>query len=208
MKLLLVRHGETDWNKAHRVQGRTDIPLNITGRAQADQLAGQLSAIHIDAVYASPFSRAYETAKRIVGDRGLEIVKDEDLAEIQFGLWEGKTVGELMEEYPELWRDWSWLNRPEDCKKMGAESYMDIQRRAMNAVGRIVNECGENDNVLIASHTMPIKLIVAHYLKMPLEAISRLKIENCSLSLVSINKDGTGRLDMLNSKRNESVIIL
>lgn len=208
MKLLLVRHGETDWNKERRVQGRTDIPLNDSGRAQAASLARALGSARIDAVYASPFSRAYDTARILLGERRLEIIKDEGLAEIRFGLWEGKTMGELMEQFPDLWRDWGWLNREDDCKRMGAESYTDIQRRSMNVVERIKKECGENDNVLLVSHTMPVKLIIANYLQMPLEAISRLKIENCSLNVVSINKDGTGRLDILNYKNSEGVILI
>lgn len=205
MKLYLIRHGETDWNKAHRVQGRTDIPLNDSGRAQAEQTARLLRQVRIDAVYASPFSRAYETAQIIAGGRGLEINKDDGLAEIQFGLWEGKTMGELMEQYPDLWRDWGWLNRQEDCQRMGAESYTDIQRRSMDVVERIIKERDENDNVLVVSHTMPVKLIIANYLQMPLEAISRLKINNCSINVVSINRDGTGRLDMLNAIESVSV---
>lgn len=203
MKLLLIRHGETDWNKARRVQGRTDVPLNETGRAQAARIAAQLDTTKIDAVYSSPLSRAYETAELIAAGRGLEIKKADELLEIQFGLWEGKTINELMVEYPLFWRDWSWLNRKEDCEKMHAESAMEIQRRSMSVVERIRKECGDGDTALIVSHTMPIKLIIAYYLQMPLEAISRLRIENCSINMIWINKEGKGRLDKLNCGQNE-----
>ena len=69
MQLYLVRHGETDWNAAHRIQGSTDIPLNATGRVQALATGRLLARRPWDAIYASPLSRAYETATIIAGDR-------------------------------------------------------------------------------------------------------------------------------------------
>src|SRR5262245_6113995 len=89
--LLLVRHGETDWNAEGRLQGHTDRPLNTWGREQAKRLAEQLSGDSIDAVYASDLSRAKETAE-IVGERlGLPVVIDPDLREKDWGNWEGLT---------------------------------------------------------------------------------------------------------------------
>jgi broad specificity phosphatase PhoE len=106
--LLLVRHGETDWNAEGRLQGHTDRPLNDFGRRQAELLADQLSGERFDAVYASDLARARETAE-IVGERlGLTVVLDPDLREKNWGSWEGLTpaerdavdyVGESTEEH-------------------------------------------------------------------------------------------------------------
>src|SRR3954452_24611267 len=92
--LLLVRHGETDWNAEGRLQGHTDRPLNEYGRRQAKELAARLAGGHVDAIYASDLSRARETAE-IVGERlGLTVVIDPDLRETNWGTWEGLTGDE------------------------------------------------------------------------------------------------------------------
>lgn len=91
MKIYLARHGQTDWNKEMRAQGTQDIPLNETGRAEAKELAKQLKNVNFDAVYASPLSRASETAKITVGDR-YQINYDDRLVERTFGDYEGKIV--------------------------------------------------------------------------------------------------------------------
>jgi broad specificity phosphatase PhoE len=92
--LLLVRHGETDWNAEGRLQGHTDRPLNETGRRQARELADRLAEERIDVIYASDLSRAKETAE-IVGERlGLTVVVDPALREKNWGNWEGLTGDE------------------------------------------------------------------------------------------------------------------
>jgi len=88
--LLLARHGETDWNREHRLQGWADPPLNELGRAQALELAARLEGQRIDAVYASDLRRASETA-RIVADRlSLPVIEDRSLREVDLGSWSGK----------------------------------------------------------------------------------------------------------------------
>jgi probable phosphoglycerate mutase len=108
--LLLVRHGETDWNAEGRLQGHTDRPLNAYGRRQAAELAERLAAEEVDAVYASDLARARETAE-IVGERlGLPVALDPDLREKDWGTWEGLTPDEragveLVGESTEAHRD-------------------------------------------------------------------------------------------------------
>ncbi len=92
--LLLVRHGETDWNADGRLQGQTDRPLNDFGRRQARELAEKLAGEQLDAVYASDLSRARETAETIGARLGLPVVLDPDLREKDWGTWEGLTAVE------------------------------------------------------------------------------------------------------------------
>jgi broad specificity phosphatase PhoE len=96
-ELLLVRHGETDWNAEGKLQGHTDRPLNDYGRKQAKALADRLAAEQIDAVYASDLSRARETAEIIAAVLGLEVAVDQDLREKNWGNWEGLTSEERLQ---------------------------------------------------------------------------------------------------------------
>src|SRR5690242_8696605 len=92
--LLLVRHGETDWNAEGRLQGQTDRPLNEYGRRQARELAERLAGDGVVAIYASDLSRAKETAEIVGGRLGLPVVVDPDLRERNWGTWEGLTPRE------------------------------------------------------------------------------------------------------------------
>ena len=89
-QLYLIRHGQTDWNLRAMLQGRTDIPLNETGRRQAMEARERLAGVHFDAVYSSPLRRAMDTAQLVSGWPGEKICPDERLTEIAFGPYEGK----------------------------------------------------------------------------------------------------------------------
>ena len=114
MKLILIRHGRTDWNVQGRVQGRTDIPLDETGLRQAAAVARRLSGIRLNAIYTSPLRRAHDTAKAVAAFHDCDIYVSEKLTEINFGAWEGKTGSELEAQYAALWRDPSSGNMPGD----------------------------------------------------------------------------------------------
>jgi len=95
--LLLVRHGETDWNRDGRWQGQSDTKLNAVGRRQSRELAGELDGV--DVVYASDLARARETAELIAGERGLQVSVDQRLRERGFGAWEGLTTAEIEADF-------------------------------------------------------------------------------------------------------------
>ena len=102
MRLILIRHGETEWNTQHRAQGRTDIPLNERGKAQAQALGAHFAEETVDLVLSSPLSRAYETAKAVADAAGAPIETAEDLTEIQFGVWEGLSFDDIRKNYPAI----------------------------------------------------------------------------------------------------------
>ena len=102
--LILVRHGETDWNRDGIWQGHGDPPLNDLGRRQATELAGRLADVEIDALYSSDLRRAYETAEIIGAAIGLEITAEPDLREIDIGAWSGLTRAQIEERFPGMER--------------------------------------------------------------------------------------------------------
>ncbi len=106
IQLILTRHGETDWNIAHRFQGQSDVPLNARGRQQAEQLAAHLIAEKFDAIYASDLSRAWDTAKAIAAQHTCPLIAEPRFREGGFGEWEGCTFSELEERDPSLVKAW------------------------------------------------------------------------------------------------------
>jgi broad specificity phosphatase PhoE len=166
--LLLVRHGETDWNAAGRLQGHTDRPLNEYGRRQAHELAERLAGDGIDAVYASDLARARETAE-ILGSRlGLEVVIDADLREKNWGNWEGLTSDERA------------------AIEFEGESTEAHRERVLRAVERIC-AAHPGERVVVVTHGGSLRRIQA-----AVSGVALPVIDNCSVWPVA-HEDGTFR---------------
>jgi len=149
--ILLVRHGETDWNAERRVQGHSDTPLNETGRAQAAALADALEEKEIDAVYSSDLLRAHETARVVAERRGLEVTAIRDLRERNFGTWEGLSDDQILERFPEAAKG-TWGDD---------ESKTEMARRVYDALQRIA-EAHPRGRVVVVSHGGPLRAVLVH----------------------------------------------
>jgi uncharacterized phosphatase len=149
--ILYVRHGETDWNLARRVQGHTDRPLNDTGRAQAEALAAELAVEAIDAVYSSDLSRAHETARIVAAGHGLDVTVVPDLRERDFGTWEGLTDDEILARFPDArGRPWGDAETPDE-----------MARRVLDALRRIADG-HPGQTVLVVGHGGPLRALLRH----------------------------------------------
>ena len=156
--VLLVRHGATEWNETKRAQGQADIPLSPRGRAQAGDVARELSDMDIAAVYSSDLARALDTARAIAGEHGLEVEVDPGFREVDQGEWTGLTTSEIKARWPELWgpaRHYS--ARP------GGESPAQVRERALAALERVVKEHPEA-TVVVVSHGGTIRWLSAEAL--------------------------------------------
>jgi probable phosphoglycerate mutase len=153
--LLLVRHGETDWNADGRLQGQTDRPLSDFGCRQAQQLADELADEELEAIYASDLSRARQTAEILGGRLGLAIVLDPDLREKDWGTWEGLTAVER------------------DRVEFVGESTEAHQERTLRALRRIA-ERHPGGRVLVVTHGGSMRRVQTAALGMPLTVV-----ENC-----------------------------
>ncbi|NUU05461.1 histidine phosphatase family protein [Leifsonia sp. C5G2] len=146
----LVRHGQTDWNLAKRIQGSSDIPLNDTGRAQAETTGRALAGGRFDAIYASPLSRALDTARIIAGHVGLgEPGTIPAVAERQYGEAEGLTGEQILARWPE------------GAPVPGRESREQVVARALPAL-RELGEQHPGENVIVVSHGGVISSLVRH----------------------------------------------
>ena len=158
MKLLLVRHGETDWNKKLRYQGWRDIPLNPTGLEQARLAAEALKAYAPVALFASSLTRTMQTAEIIGKAIGLSPQSDQRLKEIRFGEWEGRTYPEVLELFPQEVR--MWRECPLQAQVPGGETLKQVLERMLEALKEICSAA--EGNVVVVTHGGPIRLLLCH----------------------------------------------
>ena len=195
MRLFMVRHGETKWNREGRFQGQMDIPLNETGLAQADRAAERFRGFPLEAVFVSPLSRARVTGEKIFAAARCEkLVTDPGFMEINHGEWEGLTFEEVSARYGALLE--RWRANPDGVKMPGpgGESLEDVQRRAVAALERTALNC--RGDTLLATHDAVLMTLICHFLGVPLSYCWRLKIPNCSVSYVEF-LDGTPQVGLL-----------
>ena len=141
-RIILVRHGETDWNATGRIQGHSDTPLNAVGRTQAQCVARHLASEPVRALYSSDLARACETATIIGQTLGLTVVTSRRLRERQYGTWEGLTAADIQARYPEQFAE--WRARSTDFAPPQGETRAQLLARALTELqpiaGRHVGE--------------------------------------------------------------------
>jgi broad specificity phosphatase PhoE len=163
-RILLVRHGETDWNLDRRLQGHADRPLNDTGRAQARALADELADEQLDAVYASDLARAHETAHIVAETKSLRVTALPELRERHFGTWEGLSDDEIHERFPEEIANGTLGD---------GEPREEMNRRVLEALERIA-AAHPDGTVLVVSHGGPLRAVLRHC---EIDGVER--VENC-----------------------------
>ena len=168
-RVILVRHGETDWNATRRAQGHADVPLNHAGRAQALDAARELSAFTVDAVYSSDLMRALDTAKEIARLHGLEVVVEPRFREIDQGEWTGLTSAEIRARWPGLWGPERHRSR-----RPGGESPAEVRRRALAALAGAV-EAHPDGTVVVVSHGGTIRWLSAAALGLDDDGAARIR---------------------------------
>lgn len=174
MKLLLTRHGQTDWNVAGKIQGTTDIELNETGKKQAKTTGEKLLDYNIDVIISSPLKRAKNTAKIIRGNRNIPILLDDGLKERCFGEFEGKTREEF--DFSEMWN--YKLNKQYES----AESTGELFERVQGFLNKIQKEY-KDKTVLLVTHggvTVPIRATIEG-IPEGMEVLKGLGIDNCEV---------------------------
>ena len=187
MTIYLIRHGESTSNVDKTFTGQLDAELTELGRRQAAAIASYFLGRHIDRIYASDLSRAYETAQPLSKISRVPIEKNKAFREIYGGKWEGEKFAQLQYMYPEdyaLWRNDIGAARPTD-----GESIIEIAKRTTEAVEAIVKE-HPDENIVIATHACPIRVILSTWLTGGVEDMQATSwVPNASISIVEY-KDG------------------
>lgn len=180
--VLLIRHGQTDWNAAGRWQGHTDIPLNEAGRRQARRLAERLSHWPISAVYSSDLERAAGTARILAGTLGLQPVYDEVWRERLGGAFEGLTPSQIERAQPEAWRN--LLQGVTDPP--GGESPEQLHERVSSAFDELLRR-HVGETVSVVSHGGALRTVIGYVLNLPPRPNPRIHLDgNTGLSIVEV----------------------
>ena len=196
--ILLIRHGQTDYNAAGRWQGHLDVPLNEVGKAQAQALAHRLKAWPITAVYASDLKRAALTAVYLAQPRGLTPIYDPAWRERDVGVFEGRATVELKQEYPDVWAN---MRNNGIYDIPGSESNEVLRDRGLAAYQKVVAAYPAG-MVAVVSHGGTLNALVSSVLGIPPNLYGRLNFRgNTGLTIIEINEHGP-RLTMLNDTRH------
>ena len=182
---MLWRHGQTAWNVEHRFQGQTDIPLDETGEAQAEDAARRLATLLPTAIFASDLTRAQQTAAPLAKLTGLKVTLDKELRERFGGDWEGLTDTEIHERYPAERATWNPPN---------GETTAAVADRVSAALTRIAGLTDGGRLVVVVSHGAALRIGMERLLGLPAQGVSVLgPLSNCSWSVLSEN-EGSWRL--------------
>ena len=186
MRLILVRHGKTDWNETGRCQGISDVPLNSSGIEQAEKLASSLKDESIDRIYSSNLARAKVTAEKIAGYHSINVNLRDDLREMDQGVLEGLYFSHIQEEYSHVLEH--WRNDPETLQLPGGESLIGVQQRALDAIADIRSRFG-SQNIVVVSHNMVIGTLLCSFTGSSLKKLRDYIVDEASKTVVEIYDD-------------------
>ncbi|MFQ5925510.1 MAG: histidine phosphatase family protein [Dehalococcoidia bacterium] len=194
MRLILVRHGETQWNRESRVLGHTEIELNEEGRKQAESVALALKEEKVAAIRSSPLRRAQETAEAIARFHQVGVEADDAFKEMDAGELDGLTYEEMRERYGDFLRE--WIGDASALRMPGGESLAEVQQRAWQGVEGIIDRHSEGV-VIVVSHNFAILCIICRALGLDLSQFRRLRLNVASIS--TLNFGGRGiQLELFN----------
>jgi alpha-ribazole phosphatase len=188
LRLLLLRHGETAWNRERRYQGWRDTPLSAAGLQQAEAVARELKEHPFAAVYSSPLQRARETAAPIASAHGLEVLTDPAFKELAFGEWEGLTLDEARTRDAKLYE--GWAKTPHLVSPPGAETLAQARERVLAGLDRL--RAGHRDEVVcLVAHGIPVRILILEALGLGLDRIWTLHSAPTGISELEFRDDWT-----------------
>lgn len=198
-RIVLIRHGQTEWNVLGKYQGQSDVALSSEGIQQAGFLAANLEIegiSHLDAVYSSDLKRAKVTASCLAERFHCEVQTRSMLRELNFGAWEGLTYGQITEKWPEAIHN--FFSHPDLLDIPEGESFFVLQQRAVKELHSIV-QANENSTVAVVAHGAILRTILADVLHMPLRSIWSIRQDNTAVNVLRYDDKGNCLVELINS---------
>ncbi len=200
MKIILVRHGETQWNKLGKFQGQVDVALNQRGLAQARDAAKAALTWRPTALYSSPLRRTMQVAEEVSRKVGLPVTEDPRLMELNLGELEGATNRQMREEWSQVYR--SWRENPGATVMPGGESMAQLRERVWQAFLEVEEAHLEDEAVMIVSHNFAIRCVISQLLGIPWSHFHGTYLDLGSVCIIETARGTTGfrrRLTSYNS---------
>ncbi len=186
-ELLLVRHGESEWNRLGRYAGQRDVPLSDRGKQQAQRLAERLASEPLAAIYTSPLQRARDTASAIAERQCVPITLEHRLAEIHHGLWEGLTAAQVGTQFPVEYA--LWRTQPHRAVMPQGESLVDVAQRAGQALTEVLRRY-PSGKIVLCSHDAVLRVVLLAALGLTLEHFWKWHFANASLTVLTADENG------------------
>lgn len=190
-RVIIVRHGETDYNVEHRWQGQLDVPLNKNGEAQSDALAKYLADEPLDAIFASDLKRTYDTALPIAKSKNLTVIPDKRFREVHLGIFQGLTRTQIRKVYPHKTMRW---DNDDSYVVTHGESRNQVTNRTYEAWQEITKR-EDMTNIMIVSHGGAIRMMLTKILP---DNTERLRFGNTSFSILEHDNNNTWQVQAIN----------
>ncbi|MFC1970952.1 histidine phosphatase family protein [Chloroflexota bacterium] len=186
LEIILVRHGETDWNVGEVFRGRIDVELNETGVRQAALLGEYLKEVKLDAVYSSPLKRALKTADAMASSHTLQVNIAWGLIDFDFGEWQGLSHEDVKNRYKELYA--TWASHPEQVRMPDGENLDGVRKRAVAVVDNVI-ERYNTGRVVLVSHRVVNKVLICALLELDNSHFWNVKLDTCGIT--TFNYEGS-----------------
>lgn len=193
-RIILVRHGQTDWNRTERFRGRIDVELNETGHRQAQAIAKRLCKEPIAALYASPLKRAFQTAQPIAEACALEVQPLEEINDIDYGDWAGHSPEEVAGRYEDLYR--AWLDTPHLIQFPNGENLDQVRSRAWGALEQVCLRHAGQTAVLV-SHVVINRVLICAVVGLSNASFWQIGQDNAAINIFEA-REANHRLLLLN----------
>jgi len=183
-RMILVRHGETEWNRVEHFRGHADVPLNETGLAQAKAMARRVAAEWRPVgIYSSPLARAVKTAEAVAWHFGLSVQVHLGLIDIDYGQWQGLTPDEARKRWPEVVE--AWYNAPHTAHIPGGETLAALRARGLKTVNEL-SMLHRGQTIVLVGHTVINRIILLGVLGLGNDCFWRLRQDTCAINVFEV----------------------
>ncbi len=182
-RVIIVRHGRTEWNRVERFRGRVDIGLDEVGMKQAEVAAKRIREWPISAIYSSPLRRAMDTSEIIAAPLRLNVQPMSGIIDIDYGSWQGLSTEQVIARDDSLYSQ--WIESPYEVKFPGGESFAEVRERVASAIGDLIQQYPKETFVLV-SHKVICQILILNLLGLDSSHFWQITQDVCAMNLFEV----------------------